>query len=38
MQHARTEELAVMFDTERPLSVTPEAMQVDDPNYPYSWL
>jgi len=38
MQHARTEELAVMFDTERPLSVTPEALQVDDPNYPYSWL
>jgi homogentisate 1,2-dioxygenase len=38
MQHARTEELAVMFDTERPLSVTPDAMQVDDPSYPYSWL
>ncbi|HET6249207.1 MAG TPA: homogentisate 1,2-dioxygenase [Tepidisphaeraceae bacterium] len=37
MNHARTEELAVMFDTERPLSLTPEAMKLDDPAYPYSW-
>ncbi len=34
----RTEELAVMFDTEKPLRVTPQAMKLDDPNYPYSWL
>jgi homogentisate 1,2-dioxygenase len=37
MQHTRTEELAVMFDTEKPLALTPEAMGIDDPNYPYSW-
>ena len=38
MKHDRTEELAVMFDTERPLAVTPQAMAVDDPNYPMSWM
>jgi homogentisate 1,2-dioxygenase len=38
MAHSRTEELAVMFDTEKPLNVTPEAMKIDDPNYPLSWL
>lgn len=34
----RTEELAVMFDTEKPLHVTPQAMAMDDPSYPLSWL
>jgi homogentisate 1,2-dioxygenase len=38
MQHTRTEELAVMFDTERPLTVTRNAMEIDDPNYPLSWM
>jgi homogentisate 1,2-dioxygenase len=38
MNAVRTEELAVMFDTERPLSVTPQALALDDPNYPLSWL
>lgn len=38
MAATRTEELAVMWDTERPLKVTPQAMQLDDPNYPMSWL
>lgn len=36
--HDRTEELAVMFDTERKLHITPQAMQWDDPEYPFSWL
>ncbi len=34
----RTEELAVMFDTQYPLQLTPEALAMDDPNYPLSWL
>lgn len=34
----RTEELAVMFDTERPLRVTRAALELDDPKYPSSWL
>jgi len=38
MKAERTEELAVMFDTELPLYVTPEAMKMDDPKYPFSWL
>jgi homogentisate 1,2-dioxygenase len=38
MKATRTEELAVMFDTERPLDLTPQAMGIDDPNYPLSWL
>jgi homogentisate 1,2-dioxygenase len=38
MDAKRTEELAVMFDTERPLSVTPQAMKIDDPAYPLSWM
>jgi homogentisate 1,2-dioxygenase len=37
-QVARTDELAVMVDTVRPLSLTRRAMDLDDPNYPYSWL
>ncbi|MDY3553421.1 homogentisate 1,2-dioxygenase [Gemmata sp. JC717] len=32
------DELAVMVDTFRPLSVTKQAMELDDPKYPYSWL
>lgn len=38
MNHDRTEELAVMFDTDRKLHITPEAMGIDDAQYPYSWL
>lgn len=34
----RTDELAVMVDTFRPLKLTRQAMLLDDPNYPYSWL
>ena len=34
----RTDELAVMVDTVRPLHLTRQAMEMDDPNYPYSWL
>jgi homogentisate 1,2-dioxygenase len=34
----RTDELAVMVDTARPLSLTRQATGLDDPNYPYSWL
>lgn len=34
----RTEELAVMFDTERPLQLTRFALELDDPKYPYSWM
>ena len=33
-----TDELAVMVDTFRPLSVTKQAMELDDPKYPLSWL
>lgn len=34
----RTDELAVMVDTFRPLKVTAEAAALDDPNYPLSWI
>jgi homogentisate 1,2-dioxygenase len=34
----RTDELAVMVDTIRPLALTRQAMEMDDPEYPYSWL
>jgi homogentisate 1,2-dioxygenase len=37
-QHQRTEELAVMFDTEKPLKTTPQALKIEDPNYTYTWL
>lgn len=33
-----TNELAVMIDTFRPLQVTKEAMQIEDPNYKNSWM
>jgi homogentisate 1,2-dioxygenase len=35
---ARTDELAVMVDTIRPLRLTHEAMALDDPSYPSSWI
>ena len=34
----RTDELAVMVDTFRPLHLTVQAMQFDDASYPLSWL
>ena len=34
----RTDELAVMLDTVRPLALTRQALELDDPSYPYSWL
>jgi homogentisate 1,2-dioxygenase len=34
----RTDELAVMVDTFRPLHLTRQAMELDDSNYPLSWL
>ncbi len=34
----RTDELAVMVDTMRPLQLTRQAMDMDDPYYPLSWL
>jgi homogentisate 1,2-dioxygenase len=34
----RTDELAVMVDTFRPLSLTLASLEMDDPSYPYSWL
>lgn len=33
-----TDELAVMVDTFRPLFLTKQAMELDDANYPLSWL
>ena len=37
-KHDRTEEMAVMFDTDHPLTITKEAMSMDDPQYPLSWI
>jgi homogentisate 1,2-dioxygenase len=34
----RTDELAVMVDTMQPLQLTRQAMDMDDPSYPLSWL
>lgn len=34
----RTDELAVMMDTARPLSLTRRALELDDASYPYSWM
>jgi homogentisate 1,2-dioxygenase len=34
----RTDELAVMVDTVRPLQLTRQALELDDATYPYSWL
>ena len=33
-----TNELAVMVDTFKPLQLTEFAMQIDDANYPLSWI
>ncbi len=33
-----TDEMAVMFDTDRPLYLTEQAMAMDDPQYPLTWL
>lgn len=33
-----TEELAVMMDTFRPLKLTQYALDIEDPNYVYSWI
>jgi homogentisate 1,2-dioxygenase len=38
MEATRTEELAVMFDTAQPLELTEDAVAIDDPAYPKSWL
>ncbi len=38
MSMDRTEEMAVMFDTDRPLHLTAEALELDDASYPLSWL
>ena len=38
MLATHTDELAVMFDTEKPLALTTNAMKLDDPAYPLSWL
>jgi homogentisate 1,2-dioxygenase len=35
---ARTDELAVMVDTVRPLALTRQALELDDASYPFSWL
>jgi homogentisate 1,2-dioxygenase len=34
----RTDELAVMVDTVKPLHLTRQALDLDDAEYPYSWL
>ena len=34
----KTDELAVMIDTIKPLHVTEAALGIDDKNYPLSWL
>jgi homogentisate 1,2-dioxygenase len=34
----RTDELAVMVDTVRPLRLTQQSMALDDPTYPLSWI
>ena len=34
----RTDELAVMIDTFRPLRLTTQAVSIEDDAYPYSWL
>jgi homogentisate 1,2-dioxygenase len=34
----RTDELAVMIDTFRPLKLTQQAIELEDPQYSYSWM
>lgn len=38
MEMEFTNEMAVMYDTDRPLFLTQQAMEMDDPGYPISWL
>lgn len=38
MDMERTEEMAVMFDTDRKLHLTQHALDVEDADYPMSWL
>jgi homogentisate 1,2-dioxygenase len=38
MEMTFTQEMAVMFDTDRPLHLTQQALELDDPNYPLSWM
>lgn len=38
MKLTRTDELAVMVDTIKPLSLTQQALECDDAGYPYSWV
>lgn len=38
MDMEKTEEMAVMFDTDRPLYLTKESLEYDDASYPLSWL
>ena len=33
----KTDELAVMIDTFKPLNITDTAKKIDDPSYPLSW-
>jgi homogentisate 1,2-dioxygenase len=33
-----TDELAVMVDTSKPLKLTRQAIKMDDPSYPLSWI
>ena len=37
VDETRTEELAVMVDTFRPLALSADALQLSDPTYPFSW-
>jgi homogentisate 1,2-dioxygenase len=37
-QAVRTDELAVMMDTIRPLAVTRQALEMNDPEYVHSWM
>ena len=34
----KTDELAVMIDAYKPLNVTKSALNIDDADYPLSWL
>lgn len=38
MEMDRTEEMAVMFETDRRRYQTLQALELDDPSYPLSWL
>ena len=34
----KTDEIAVMIDTFKPLKISDLALKIDDEKYPYSWL